>query len=70
LRDSQALKTAGLVACLLGVLAMLSGRYTAGAPTWLVYVGISGIVFGWGLMGLSMARRAAEARAQMRELKR
>jgi hypothetical protein len=57
-------RNAGFVACLAGALAMISGRYMAGAPAWLVYVGVAGIVFGWGLFGLSMYRRAADARAR------
>lgn len=56
-------RNAGFVACLVGALVMISGRYMAGAPSWLVYVGVSAIVFGWGLFLLSMFRRAADARA-------
>jgi hypothetical protein len=41
---------------------MISGRFMQGAPVWLVYVGLAGIVFGWGLLGLSMVRAAAHAR--------
>jgi len=52
---------AGFVACLIGALAMISGRFMAGAPVWLVYVGLSGIVFGWGLFALAASRRAARA---------
>jgi hypothetical protein len=61
-----ATRNAGFVACLAGALAMISGRYAAGAPSWLIYVGVSVIVFGWGLFLLSMVRRAADARARMR----
>ena len=57
-------RNAGYVACLLGTLVMISGRFMAGAPVWLVYVGLSGIVFGWGLLGLSMVRAAGRARRQ------
>lgn len=57
------LRNAGFVACLLGALAMISGRFMPQAPHWLIYAGLSGIVFGWGLFGLSMYRRAARARA-------
>jgi hypothetical protein len=57
------LRNAGFVACLVGALAMISGRFAAGAPVWLVYGGVSVIVFGWGLFGLSAWRRAGHARA-------
>lgn len=57
-----ATRNAGYVACLLGTLAMISGRYVHGAPAWLAYVGLGVIIFGWGLLGLSMARAAARAR--------
>jgi uncharacterized membrane protein len=63
------LRNAGFVACLIGVLAMISGRYATGAPVWLVYVGVSGIVFGWGLFGLAAWRRADFARMRARETK-
>ena len=58
-------RNAGFVACLVGALVMISGRYAAGAPSWLIYVGVSVIVFGWGLFLLSMIRRAADTRARM-----
>jgi hypothetical protein len=63
-----ATRNAGFVACLVGAMAMITGRYTVGAPTWLVYVGVSAIVFGWGLFLLSMFRRAADARARTNNL--
>jgi hypothetical protein len=43
---------------------MLLGRFTTGAPAWLVYVGLSVIVVGWGFLVLSMVRASAEARAR------
>ena len=55
-------RNAGYVACLIGALVMIAGRFMAGAPAWLAYVGLSGIVFGWGLLGLSMVRGARQAR--------
>ena len=61
------LGNAGLVACLLGTLVMLSGRYVAAAPHWLAYVGLSVIVFGWGLLGYAAFLRAALARAAQRQ---
>ncbi len=58
----------GHIACLLGVLAMLAGRFTPGAPRWLIYVGVSGVVFGWGLFVLAWRRRAALTRANPRRV--
>ena len=58
------IRNTGYVACLVGTLVMLLGRFRAGAPVWLVYVGLSIIVVGWGFLVLSMMRAAAEARAR------
>jgi hypothetical protein len=60
----RAIRNTGYVACLIGVLVMLLGRFRAGAPAWLVYVGLAVVVFGWGFLVLSMVRAAAEARAR------
>ncbi len=57
------LRNLGYVACLVGALVMIAGRFMPGAPAWLVYVGVSVIVFGWGLFGLSIRQRLAAARA-------
>ncbi len=53
---SRATRSAGVVACLVGTLLMVSGRFVPSAPHILVYVGVSVIVFGWGLFVLSMFR--------------
>ncbi len=59
----MSLRNAGYVACLVGALVMISGRFMSGAPSWLVYVGVSVIVFGWGLFGLSVRQRLTATRA-------
>ena len=64
-----ATRNAGFVACLVGASVMISGRHMPGAPPWLVYVGVSTIVFGWGLFLLSMFRRAADVRARIKTSK-
>ena len=56
-------RNAGFVACLVGVLVMVAGRYAPAAPVWLVSVGLAAIVFGWGLFGYALYRRAAMARS-------
>ena len=60
----RALKNAGLVACLVGALAMIAGRYVPGAPRWMTYVGVAVIVFGWGLFAYALVQRAAYLRAR------
>ena len=59
----RATRNAGFVASLIGVLVMVSGRYMAGAPVWLTYVGVSVIVFGWGLFAYALYQRAVLVRA-------
>ena len=44
----------GVVACLIGLLTMVSGRFVAGVPVWLTYVGVAVIFLGWGLFGWSI----------------
>ena len=56
-------RNAGLVACLVGVLVMIAGRYVAGAPIWLVSVGVGVVALGWGLIAFAMWKRLAMARA-------
>ena len=56
-------RNAGLVACLLGVLVMIAGRYMAGAPIWLVSVGVGVVALGWGLIAFALWKRVAMARA-------
>jgi hypothetical protein len=60
---ARALHNAGLVACLVGVLVMIWGRFAAGAPPLAVWAGVALIVVGWCLFGLAIARRAAWLRA-------
>ena len=56
-------QNAGYVACLIGVLTMLTGRYVAGAPSWLIFVGLGVIIIGWGLLAFAIFSRAAYMRA-------
>jgi hypothetical protein len=60
-------RNAGFVACLVGALIMIAGRFAPGAPIWLVSVGVSIIVFGWGLFAFALIKRAAYARAHALE---
>ncbi len=65
----RTLRTAGLVACLVGMLAMISGRFMPGAPAWLVYAGLSMILFGWGLFALAVLQRGGAAGRLARDVK-
>jgi len=56
-------RNAGFVACLIGAMVMIAGRFVPGLPVWLASVGVAVIVFGWGLFAYSMFKRAAYARA-------
>jgi hypothetical protein len=56
-------QNAGFVACLIGVVVMLSGHYVRGAPHWAIYAGLLIILLGWGLFGFAIASRTAYARA-------
>ena len=61
------MRNMGFVACLVGTIVMLTGRYVHGAPTVLASIGVGVIVLGWGLFAWSMLRRAARARAALRD---
>ncbi len=54
-------RNAGFIACLVGVLVMVTGRFVAGAPHWLIYVGVGVIALGWVLLGSSMFGRKRKA---------
>jgi hypothetical protein len=60
----RTLKNTGFVLCLVGALAMIAGRYMPGAPRWLMYIGVSVIVFGWGVFAYALVQRAAYLRAR------
>jgi uncharacterized membrane protein YesL len=50
-------QTIGLVLCLLGALVLVAGRFRAGAPHWLVWVGAVVIAVGWLLFTYVIVRR-------------
>ncbi len=60
----RTLKNIGFVVCLVGALAMIAGRYMPGAPRWLTYIGVSVIVFGWGVFAYALVKRVAYLRAR------
>ncbi len=62
--ELRGMRNAGYVACLVGVLAMIAGRFMPGAPVWAVYAGVGVIAIGWGLFACFMLKRAALARVQ------
>ncbi len=61
-------QNAGYVACLVGAIVMIAGARIPAAPVWLVSVGVSVIVFGWGLLAYALIRRVAYARAHSSDL--
>jgi hypothetical protein len=56
-------QNAAYIACLVGVLVMLTGRYGANAPHWLIFLGLGIIIIGWGLLATAIFGRAAYVRA-------
>ncbi len=56
----------GLLACLIGSLIMVSGRFVTGVPQWLSYVGVGTIVLGWGLFAFALVYRARHLRQRAR----
>ena len=56
-------KEAGYLACLVGCVLMIAGRYLAGAPHVLIYVGLAIVLFGWALFAWARFQRAAQTRA-------
>jgi hypothetical protein len=56
-------RTAGFVACLLGALALIAGRFSPGLPAWVTSAGLAVIVLGWGLFGYALFKRVALARS-------
>ena len=61
------IRNVGFVACAVGVLVMVVGRFATGTPVWLVAVGVAVIALGWGLFAWSMFQRAAAARARLKD---
>jgi hypothetical protein len=55
----------GYVCCLLGVLALITGRFMSIAPAWLMSLGLGVVIFGWGLLAYAVARRVALVRRLM-----
>jgi hypothetical protein len=56
-------RTAGFVACLLGVLALVWARYSPGAPAWALWVSLAVVAGGWLLFVYVIWRRSVWVRA-------
>ena len=65
--SGASIRNAGFVACMIGVLVMVVGRFAPWAPVWLVAVGVAVIALGWGLFAWSMLQRRADARARLKD---
>ena len=61
--QGRAARLAGLVACLVGVLILVIGRYRLGGPTWALAGGVAVIALGWALFIYAVGRRLFWARA-------
>ena len=56
-------QTIGLIACLVGALMLIGGRYGPLAASWVVWVGAAIIAAGWILFTVVIFRRTAWVRA-------
>jgi hypothetical protein len=56
-------RTAGFVACALGVAMMVLARYRLGGAPWLLWPGVAVVALGWGLFIYALARRLIWVRA-------
>lgn len=61
--DHRAATSAGVVACLIGLVLIVAGQYVTGFPRWAPYAGLAVIVFGWGLFALGIFKGIAFWRA-------
>jgi cytosine/uracil/thiamine/allantoin permease len=56
-------RTAGFIACLLGVLILVVGRFRLGGAVWLLWTGVVVVGFGWSCFVYALYRRLQWARA-------
>jgi hypothetical protein len=61
--QGRAARMAGLVACLIGVVILVIGRYRMGGPTWMLWSGSAVIALGWALFVYALGRRLYWVRA-------
>jgi len=55
--DIERIHKAGRIACLLGVLVLVFGRFKLGGPPWMLWTGVAVIGVGWGLFVYALVRR-------------
>jgi hypothetical protein len=60
---ARKLHNAGLLACLLGVILLVWGRFATGAPALAIWLGLGVILLGWALFAVAIARRIAGLKA-------
>jgi len=56
-------RTAGVIACLVGVVIMVLARYRFGGEPWLLWSGVAICAVGWALFIYAVARRLIWIRA-------
>jgi hypothetical protein len=61
--QGRSARFAGLVACLVGVLVLIIGRYRLGGAVWMLWGGAGIVALGWGLFVYAIGRRLFWARA-------
>jgi hypothetical protein len=60
--QGRAARTAGFIACLVGVLILVVGRFRLGGAIWLLWTGIVVVGFGWSCFVYALFRRLTWAR--------
>jgi O-antigen/teichoic acid export membrane protein len=61
--QGRAARTAGFIACLLGVLILVVGRFRLGGAVWLLWTGVVVVGFGWSCFVYALFRRLQWRRA-------
>jgi high-affinity Fe2+/Pb2+ permease len=56
-------RLAGFIACLLGVLILVLGRFRLGGAPWLLWTGVTVVGAGWSLFIYALVRRLRWARS-------
>ena len=61
--QGRTLRTIGFLACLVGVMILVIGRFRLGAPPWMLWTGAAVVALGWGLFVYALVKRLAWVRA-------
>jgi hypothetical protein len=61
--EGRRARFAGFVACLVGVMILVIGRFRLGGAAWLLWSGLAVVALGWGCFIYAVVRRLNWARA-------